>query len=110
MLKAKKSSISITETQKNMKICMYTFFFVACALSCVTDCYQHKQAETETIMKVCMYLDFICCVCNMLLYNLLLLMLLIVICPINTLLCIPLSAHGNYRNTNFMCARPAHAI
>ena len=65
-----KSSISITEYPTNMKICMYTYFFLACALSgyifvnpftsCVTDRYQYKQCimmetETETNMKICMY-------------------------------------------------------
>ena len=78
-----KSRMSITETPTSIKICMYTFFFLACALSgyifvnpftsCVTDRYQHKQCiimetETETNMKICMYRDFIGCVCNMLLY------------------------------------------
>ena len=48
-----KSSISITETPTNMKICMYTYFVLACALSdyilvnpftsCVTDRDQYKQ-------------------------------------------------------------------
>ena len=62
-----KSSISITTKPTNMEICMYTYFFLVCALSgyvfvnpfisYVTDCYQHKQCiimetKTETNMKI----------------------------------------------------------
>ena len=106
-----KSSISITETPTSMKICMCTYFlpgvctvsgyiFVNPFTSCVIDRYQYKQCimmetETETNMKICMYVlrFYWLCVQLVAIFLLtLLLVLLIVICPSNTLLCRPLSA------------------
>ena len=100
-----------------MKFCMYTYFFLACALSgyilvnhftsCVTDRYQHKQyiimeIETETNMKICMYLLVVCATCSYIFVN-----------PFNscvtfrylpqqyiTMQTINISAHGNYRFNN----------
>ena len=92
-----KSRISITTKPTNMKISMYTHFFLACALSgyifvnpftsLVTDCFQHKQCiimetETEANMKIWLCVQHVV----IFLLTLLLFVLLIVICPSNTLL------------------------
>ena len=54
------------------------------------------ETETETNIKICMYIliFYWLCVQHVVIFSLtlLLLVLLIVICPSNTLLCIPISA------------------
>ena len=103
---------------ENLHIIIIHIFFLVCALSgyifvnpftsCVPDRYQYKQCiimetETETNMKNLHVFRFYWLCVQLVIFslNLLFLVLLIIICPRNTLLCRPLRLRVGVDRINY---------